>query len=296
MALQIDTLGLYTIGSKPICFSKVRPMSPVRSVIKFDINDAVTTSTMTIGNHEHSTSTISMYSIMQPTVSKYAMVTWDAFYNYVFPMVQGCPVSMVEQAIKSACIEFCEKTGIWKQDSTLNSVYAGMSQYSFAPPSGAKVVAPYRIEIAVPNTLNKQELTATSLEDLESFRPNWRTIESEVPDSYLLITDDTVRLIGIPTQDIPNSLLAGVMLKPTREATACPNFIYEDWAEVIAAGALARLHANKNKVWAITELVQYYQHMFKDGITRAKSKAAKSWLKESKNILPVGFTNTKGYK
>ena len=63
----------------------------------------------------------------------------------------------------------------------------------------------------------------------------------------------------------------------------------------MAAGALAKLHASKEKVWAIPELVSYYTKIYRDGIPRARSKATKSGLRESKDILPVQFSNLKGY-
>ena len=48
------------------------------------------------------------------------MVEWDQFYEYVLPSVQGCPLVLVQHALRSATIEFCEKTLIWKQDSIKN--------------------------------------------------------------------------------------------------------------------------------------------------------------------------------
>lgn len=223
------------------------------------------------------------------------MVTWDKFDEYVMPSVQGCPVSMVHSAVRSACIEFCEKSLIWKQDSIKNDILAGWDTYSFAPPPNAKVVMPYRMTIKTEDMPTGIEIEQVALSELESFLPKWQDAQSRIPKFYVLIADDTVRFIGTPTEDMPECLVAGVALKPTRNAKHCPTFIYSDWAETIAAGALARLHAMKQKDWAIPELVSYYQRNFKEGISRAKSKSDKSWLRESKNMLPVKFYNGKGY-
>lgn len=290
----IDTLALYTIGIRPICFSSVKDMGAAR------INCAATLTTepsiiYTINTDSATDIACASFSYSTPEIGKYSMVTWDAFLEDVFPSVQGCPKSMVIHAIKAACIDFCEKTLIWKQDSIQNDIIMGEASYTFAPPAGAKVVMPYRIEIVSSVDNINVELSACSLETLESFDPNWRAKEQRVPQSYLLITDDTVRLIGIPTENIPESLTAYVALKPTRDAEECPSFIREDWADVIAAGALAKLHAHAGKVWAQPSLVSHYTKLYRDGISRARSKASKSWLRESKNVLPVGFTNTKGY-
>ena len=292
--MAIDLIAQYSIGLQPLCFSKVRSLGFMRNKCKAD-GSLKANVDMNIVRPQHLTFAGVLFSYSQPTVGKYAMVTWDAFYEYVFPSVQGCPTSIVKHAIRSACIDFCARTLIWKQDSTLNDVIAGLSMYTFAPPSGAKVVTPYRVAIKDADSGKDKELAAYSLETLESFSPSWREDTSEYPDKYVLITDDTIRLIGTPTRDLPESLSAGVALKPTRDAEDCPSFLYEDWAEVIAAGALAKLHASKEKVWAIPELVSYYTKLYRDGISRARSKATKSGLRESKDILPVQFSNLKGY-
>ena len=41
---------------------------------------------------------------------------WEDFFKYVRPDVHGCPVAMVKEALRNACIEFCEKSLIWQQE------------------------------------------------------------------------------------------------------------------------------------------------------------------------------------
>ena len=125
--------------------------------------------------------------------------------------------------------------------------------------------------------------------------PNWKDLKEETPKYYFLAFDDIVRLVGTPTKSFSNALSADVALKPSREAEKCPEFIFNDWAETIAAGALSRLHAMAGKIWANPELVNYYSKIFREGISRARSKSAKSWLQESKTMLPVNFYNEKRY-
>lgn len=234
------------------------------------------------------------------------MTEWDVFYEYVMPSVQGCPVAMVKQAIISATIEFCEKSLIWIQDSIQNDVVAGKAYYTYAPPPFAKVVMPYRVSI------NNRELEPWDIDKLEDFSKNWKTLEESTPKRYVQVMDDTIRLVGVPTEDIkvtdvpeidangrpieaPSGLMADVVLKPTRNATRCPTFFYTDWAETIAAGSLARLHAQIGKVWAKPELVARYEKVFKEGISRAKSKHDKSYQRESNQMRPIKFYGGRRY-
>ena len=52
-------------------------------------------------------------------------------------------------------------------------------------------------------------------------------------------------------------------------------------------GALAYLHSLSSRVWAKANLVNYYIRKFRAGISRAKSKAYKSWVAQSKTMLPL---------
>lgn len=285
-----DAVNFFNINALPICFVRaITPLDGVRisatsdTVVDHETVDFVLGWTDKVWYEPDSFLSVTTGSIDD------TMVTWDKFYEYVLPSVQGCPVSIVNNAIRSACIEFCEKTLLWKQDSIVNDIVEGFDLYLFAPPPNAKVVMPYRVSI------NGVEVQPTDLQTLESFMPHWKEAKDSLPKYYFLANDDVVRLVGTPTETIPNALTADVALKPSRDAKSCPTFIYDDWAETIAAGALAKLHAMKGKVWAMPEMVSYYTKLFREGVSRARSKAAKSWLQESKQMLPVGFYNEKRY-
>ena len=66
--------------------------------------------------------------------------------------------------------------------------------------------------------------------------------------------------------------------------------MYDDWAEEIAAGALSRIHAMLGRVWANPQMVSYYKSIFRAGISRAKSKMYKSYIAQSKTMLPKMFS------
>ena len=99
--MAIDLIAQYSIGLQPLCFSKVRSLGFMRNKCKAD-GSLKANVDMAIVHPQHLTFAGVLFSYSQPTVGKYAMVTWDAFYEYVFPSVQGCPTSIVKHAIRSA--------------------------------------------------------------------------------------------------------------------------------------------------------------------------------------------------
>lgn len=192
------------------------------------------------------------------------------FHPYILPDVPGAPINVVNNALISVIIDFCEKSLLWKKESEPTTVRAGYGEYSFAPDPGSKVVEPVYAE------LDKEALAPVSLDELDTYHPGWRTLEEKKPKMFLMVTDETIRLIGKPTEDYPEGLKVTVALKPERDATEVPDFIYEDWAETIASGVLSKLHGMSMKPWAEPQLVTFHYRKYRNGLTRAKSKAHKS--------------------
>lgn len=210
-------------------------------------------------------------------------VTWRDFHEYVMPSVEGCPLGMANTAIKSAVIEFCEKSLLWKLESRDTDIIAGEARYGFSPPEGTHIVQ------TVFASINDRPLVMTCLDDLDNFHTGWREREERDPHLYYMDTDNTIRLVGIPTETLDKALEVHVALKPSRDAQGCPKFIHEGWAEGIAHGALMRLHAMVGKPWSSPTLVQYHRNLFRSAISRAKSKAMKSRQAVTKTILPRKF-------
>ncbi len=211
------------------------------------------------------------------------VVTWKSFFPYILPHIDGCPSFLIEQALRSSAIEFCEKSLIWRQPAIGVTIYAGEPCYSFGAPEGARVIQATELYI------NGDKLTQTSLHDLTVHEPLWRSRKAPVPTHYFMNDAQSVQLVGEPTEDIPESLDIYVALKPSRDSEICPEFLLEDWGEVIAAGALLRLIQMGNKVWSNTGTVSNYLRIFRSGISLAKHKTIKSRQLRTALMQPVAF-------
>ena len=220
------------------------------------------------------------------------MATWKQFHEYVLPNVQGCPVGIVDSCIRSACIEFCEKTLLWQQSSEPTDVVAGEARYGFSTPVGAKVVLVVQAYVTgTEQEVGMGTLSQTTVDELNKYRPDWTTHVSERPFAFFMDTDSSIRLIGIPAVTLPKHLTLLVALKPARSSTECPDFILEDWAEAIAHGALVRLHAMVGKPWSEKTLISYHQQKFRAAISAARSKSSKSRQRMSLIMLPRQIGN-----
>jgi hypothetical protein len=220
------------------------------------------------------------------------MVTWDEFYPIVRPMAQECPIGIVDAAIRAACIEFCQKTLIWSKEAACGDIIAGERVYRYNNKNDqVSIVMPLAciIREKIPTLLTHHVLAPTNRQDMDFYEPGWRLLENDVPKRYFMVDSNTVCLVEKPKKSIDDGLHLLCAVKPNRNAEGIAAFIFEDWAEEIAYGALARIHAMMGRVWANPQLVTYYQSKFRAAISRAKSKMLKSYVAQSKSMLPVAW-------
>ncbi len=226
-------------------------------------------------------------------------VTWDKFYPYVRPLVQNCPLSYVDAAIRAAAIEFCDKSLIWNEPAICGDMYAGERVYKYNFHSdGFSIIMPISVilrEFVTSSNNNNlievidHHVNNVNLQDLDTYHKNWRLVEAEWPTHFYMKDRNTFVFVERPTQDKYGAIHTLCAVKPTRDSIDVPEWLFEDWADTIAAGALARLLGMPSRVWGNLSMVPYYTSQFRAGISRAKSKMYKSHTTQSKRMLPKAF-------
>jgi len=214
------------------------------------------------------------------------MSTLRDFYIHIAPSVQGCPVNLINNAIRSAAIEFCERTNMWKYAFPEQNIVAGTDTYTFTFPTGvadAMISRPTYVEV------NGLQVNPTNEEDLDNLQYLWRDATSKQPQLYYMDFDNTMILVPTPSENITDGLYAEAALRPTMTATTLPDWLFDNWSETIASGALMRLHSMVGKVWADPQVVSMHRAKFKEGISRAKSRTMKSFAKQGKTVQPRSF-------
>ena len=227
----------------------------------------------------------------------FPLTPWEDFYSFVRPMAQECPIGIIDAAIRAACIEFCQKTLIWTREAACGDVIKGARVYKYNYKNdGVSIVMPIAciIRETTDNSILHHILAPTNRQDLDYYEPGWRLREARVPTKFFMLDSNSICLMEKPTESFKDGLHLLCAVKPNRKAEGVADFIFEDWAEDIAYGALARIHAMVGRVWADPSLVPYYQSKFRASISRAKSKMYKSYIAQSKTMLPVSMDGTTG--
>ena len=231
------------------------------------------------------------------SVVQFTLAPWENFYSFVRPMAQECPIGIIDAAIRAACIEFCQKTLIWTREAACGDVIKGARVYKYNNKNdGVSIVMPIAciIREMTDESIIHHVLEPTNRQDLDTWEPGWRLKEARVPTKFFMIDSNSVCLVEKPTESFDDGLHLLCAVKPNRHSDGVAEFIFEDWAEDIAYGALARIHAMVGRVWANPQLVSHYQSKFRAAISRAKSKFYKSYIAQSKTMLPVSFGSAHG--
>lgn len=176
-----------------------------------------------------------------------------------FPQVRmDCPqiaLPIVRQAILDACREFCKKTKIWEE----------MKIFSLAPNKS-------EYKIALPENTNLQDITylarlntdTNKYDDRTRFKvtendmdyegvagwggwgntTNWRDTTNDNADFWrwgIKADMKTVFIYPQPTVALADGVKAKLILSPDQGAFEVPDVLYDEYAEQIGSGAVARL-------------------------------------------------------
>jgi hypothetical protein len=94
--------------------------------------------------------------------------SYESLLSEIVPMVPGCPDTLIENNIRSAVIEFCEKTGAYQAELDPVTTVANIYEYDLEAPSGTNV---HKIMWAVHQG---KDLEPISTNLLEQRLPKWR--------------------------------------------------------------------------------------------------------------------------
>lgn len=168
----------------------------------------------------------------------------DSLLPQVLPQVDGCPVSMARDALQFIASDFCKVSGAWER-AVLELVPAG--------------------EIRVPlHDMPRDARLASVLAATLAGTPLSRAEFS--------IGAGEIVLRGAPCRDA--ELAARVTLRPERLAGSLPEFILEEWGDIIAFGALAKLKtmSGANVTWTDPQGAQVNLTLYNEGIYAARTR------------------------
>lgn len=211
------------------------------------------------------------------------MATYDKFFPNILPEVPGAAEMVVENAVKNAVIEFCEKSLILQRDHDPVTLVQGIVDYDLEPPTGYLVV---KVMKAWLENNQLDPLAPDFVREAAVYNRLFSSYQDEsgTPRSYLQKDERSISVWSPPAQKYTNGLTMRVALKPTRDSSSVEDVVYEDYAEVIAAGALARLMRSAGKPYTNVEMAGVNQQVFQQGINLARSRALHGLVRSNLSV------------
>jgi len=211
------------------------------------------------------------------------MALYEDFFPYVLPDVVGAPEPLVVHHIRNACIEFCEKSLIITRDHDPITVVANTVDYDLEPPAGYLVVKVQKawldnnpLDPIAPDFVREASVYNRLF---SSYNPGGST-----PKGFLQKEERSISLWPMPDRKYTNGLTLRVALKPTRASTTIEDVVFEDYAEVIAQGALYRLMASPGKAYTNPEMAGINKGLFDQGINVARQRATHGHVRSNLSV------------
>jgi len=211
------------------------------------------------------------------------MAAYEKFFPNILPEVPGAAEAIVENAVRNAVIEFCEKSLILQRDHDPVTLVQGNVDYDLEPPSGYLVVKVMKAWLEN-NPLDP--LAPDLVREAAVYNRLFSSYQSanSTPRAYLQKTERTISVWYPPEKDYINGLTLRVALKPTRASSSVEDVILEDYAEVIASGALARLMMSAGKPYTNIEMAAVHKGLFQQGINLARSRALHGQVRSNLSV------------
>ena len=186
-------------------------------------------------------STTSLAAVLTVTpagVATVALADFDRWLPFVLPDAPGCPRDTAIHHIRQAAMEFLELTHAWQMDLPAVQSVAGETDYPLTLPAGSAAVKLFAF------AWGENEGRVIDVADGRSKRAAWHRDEL----AAWIVNRSTVGINPAPSAaDIP--LVFRVSLKPTQAALDVPDEVFEQYADAIGTGALARILKLGGQAW-----------------------------------------------
>lgn len=205
------------------------------------------------------------------------MIDLDALLPSIMPYAPGCPEPTALAGIIKAAQDFCERTRLWRDED----------QFTVTPTSCNVVCAPqgadlFEIEHA---SINGYTLEPISIGELSREMPDWR--DRQDTQGRWITQTEPGSVIVVPRST--GTLRLATILKPSNDADQLPNFIFKDYRQVIADGALAEILMTPNQPFTAPDRAQFYSMRFESRLSELSTRSIKGQQRARLRTRPQWF-------
>lgn len=211
------------------------------------------------------------------------------FLPYVLVNVPGCTTPLAIQALRSAAIEFCTRSNLIQSIAKTSST-AAVDEYDVEVLPQMKVARVLQVfygttELEIVPTLmvgTPQALRGT-VDGAEPGKGSPRAAFFKTPSG------STFSVYPVPDESKTEVFTVRASFAPSRSASSVDDLLFDDWVEVIAAGAIGQLQAMPGQSFTSLSTAGAFFQQFSAGVARARIEASKGRVAGSMRVRPVSF-------
>lgn len=205
------------------------------------------------------------------------MKTWDQFYPYILTDVIGCPLPLVDNALRLAAREFCQET------SAIREWSGAVTADGVTPVFDFDLLTSQELVKVVKAIVNDVEYDVISYKELPE---DWQNA-SPASIGNKVVQLDVLQFRVFPAPVAGDVIALQLATSPSHSATACNDDLVTRYADDIANGAKARLMTTKGNPWSDPSLGSYFRSQFSAGKRSAANEDIKqrSHIRVTKSIL-----------
>jgi hypothetical protein len=179
----------------------------------------------------------------------------------LMPELPGAETALVLHHIKRTCNDFYERSLYSQEVLVPMSVVAGTATYNIvsADPSNFECGKVLDVKLVdSTNSIAPLKLSPRTPAQLNTEMPDWES-QTGTPKFYTQRAIDQITLAYVPADSYASSLYVTMAKLPLYAGGGIDDFVYEKFAEALAAGVKGRLMRMSKKPW--TDKVQAREYM-----------------------------------
>lgn len=199
-------------------------------------------------------------------------LAWDALSPYVNPYVLGVPEALMLHTIRESCIEFCKSSGVLHDEQWID-LQKGVHEYFLETLCDFQIVRVFQVDMlnrwSVQPTVRNINRRAPNIpfNAVDTYGPSWWC----GPYGFYLENVDVIKLTSGVQQDYPKGLRVEFVVVPKQDGCTLDNFLYQNYAEEISAGAIGRLKLIKDTAWYDPQGSLMFFNKFRKGVGIARA-------------------------
>lgn len=195
---------------------------------------------------------------------------YSDFVTLLAPSLPGCPNAVIENYVRRAAREVCERTLAWRYEPSSQVLVAGTYSYAYQPAASTEV------HDVLSATINDTKLTALPYNEVARRYPLWPDTDVDRRGHPLFITQwapATYYVAPTPDAAVTYTVEMVVALKPTLAATGMDEAVADELETAIQHCVLQHLLVLPDRPWSDRELAAYHakQYIFSVSERRART-------------------------